>query len=98
MHPAIQTSDTNNVIFTITTKGCKGCSILNKLITEALGLTSKKVEYVTKDVSEVEKYWLRQNNVDDFPTTFLMRGNNIKFKFTGTRPAIVIARWIDVNF
>jgi len=84
-------------IYSITTKGCEGCATLNKLIEEALTLTSKKVDYTKQDFTEVDKKWLRQHNVYDYPTTFLIKDDVIKYKFIGTRPAIVIARWIDIH-
>ena len=87
----------NNTLYVITTKGCESCYRLDKLINEALDLTSKEVNYVKEDVSEVDKKWLKQNGVDDFPTTFFIKNNIIRHKFVGTRPAIVIARWIDVH-
>ncbi|MBO7692994.1 MAG: hypothetical protein J6Y28_09800 [Acholeplasmatales bacterium] len=86
-----------NKIYTITTEGCESCYRLEKLINAALGLTKKEVEVVFEDVKSVDKNWLKRNNVTDFPTTFLIKDNSIKFKFIGTRPAIIIARWIDVR-
>ena len=85
-----------NKIYTVTTKGCESCYRLEKLINEALSLTKKEVEVVSEDVKSVNKNWLKRNNVTDFPTTFLIKDNSIKFKFIGTRPSIIIARWIDV--
>ena len=87
----------NKTLYTITTKGCESCYKLEKLINEALELTNKKIEYINQDVSEIDKKWLKQNKVEDFPTTFLIKDDIIRYKFVGTRPAIVIARWIDVH-
>lgn len=86
-----------NKILVITTKGCESCYKLDKLINEALSITKKEVEYIKQDVSEVDKNFIKQHKIEDFPTTFLIKNGIIKFKFTGTRPAIVIARWIDVQ-
>lgn len=90
-------TNNENVLYTITTKGCQSCNILDKLVNEALKLTKREVEYIKQDVSEVNKTWIKKNNIEDFPTTFLIKNGNIKFKFTGTWPSIVIARWIDVQ-
>lgn len=87
----------NSKIFCITTKGCKSCYIVDKLIKEALSMSKKNPEYVNQDFTQVDKKWLRQNNVTDYPTTFLIKDDIIRYKFVGTRPAIVIARWIDVH-
>jgi hypothetical protein len=84
-------------IYVITTKGCEGCLRLDRLIQEALTLSHKKVEYTKQDFTEVDKKWLKSNNVEDYPTTFLIKDDIIRYRFTGTRPAIVIARWIDIH-
>lgn len=84
-------------IFTITTKGCEGCATLDRLINEALNIAKKEVTYYRKDKSDVETKWLKENKVEDFPTTFLIKNGIIVRRFKGTMPAIVIARLIDVN-
>lgn len=83
-------------ILVITTKGCEGCRIINNLIKQAL-TNYKDVEYETKDKSEVSDKLLKANYVNDFPATFLIRNNEVKFVFVGTRPVPVISRYIDVN-
>lgn len=86
-----------NKIYVITTEGCTACKILNKLVEEALTITSKNVEHITEDISQVSKDFLKKHNVRDFPTTFLMKDDIVKYKFTGSWPSPVIARWIDVK-
>lgn len=86
-----------NQIYTITTKGCESCLINERLIKEALSITKKKVDYTTQDFTQVDKNWLKQNNITDYPTTLLIKDDVIRFKYTGTRPSVVIARWIDVH-
>ena len=44
-----------NKIVLVTTKGCEGCNIMHKSIKQALDCTSKKIEYVVKDVTELTK-------------------------------------------
>lgn len=88
-----------NQILLVTTKGCEGCGIVTRLIEEAINSRPEKtIEFVSKDVSEFSKKWLKQNKVTDFPTTFLIQNDSIRFSFVGTKPAVVIARWIDVYF
>ena len=88
-----------NKILLITTKGCEGCGIATKLIVEAIESRPEiPVEFVSKDISEFNKKWLKQNKISDFPTTILMQNDIIKFSFVGTRPSVVIARWIEVYF
>ena len=89
--------DKYSQIYSITTKGCESCTTLDRLINEALSLTSKKVIYTKQDFTQVNKKWLKQHGVYDYPTTFLIKDDVVKYKFVGTRPAIVIARWIDVH-
>ena len=84
-------------IYSITTEGCESCATLDRLIEEALKLTKKKPIYTKQDYKQVDKKWLKTNRVEDFPTTFLIKNDVIRYKFVGTRPAVVIARWIDVH-
>ena len=90
-------ANTPSLIYAITTKGCESCFTLERLINEALTLTHKKVEFIKQDFTEVNKKWLKQHDVYDYPTIFLIKDDVIRYKFVGTRPAIVIARWIDVH-
>ena len=88
-----------NKVLLITTKGCEGCSILKRLIPEAISMTNVLIEsFEIKDVSEIDKSFLKINKVKDFPTTFLIQNDKVKFSFKSTRPAIVIARFIEVHF
>lgn len=87
-----------NKIVLITTKGCEGCSIMRYSINSALLYSSKEIEFEVKDVSEMsgaEKYRLR---LTDFPTTLFYKDGNLVRKEIGTRPHIVVLRWIDIDF
>lgn len=87
-----------NKIEVITTEGCHSCEIIKKLIDEAIKLSKVNIdEIIYKDYKEYNKNWLKQNKITDFPTILLIKDNSIKFKFSGTRPVIVIARWLDIN-
>lgn len=87
-----------NKIVLVTTKGCEGCNIMHKSIKQALDCTSKKIEYVVKDITELTKEEKSKLKTSDFPTTVFYKNNRITRKEVGTRPYIVVVRWIDVDF
>ena len=87
-----------NKIVLITTKGCEGCSIMRNSIKQALNNTSKKIEYITKDISDLTKAEKAKLKSSDFPTILFVKNNRIVRKEIGTKPYIVVLRWIDVDF
>lgn len=87
-----------NKIVLITTKYCEGCNIMHKSIKQALNCTSKKIEYVVKDISELTKEEKSKLKLNDFPTTLFYKDARLVRKEVGTRPHIVVVRWIDVDF
>ena len=87
-----------NKIVLITTKGCEGCNIMHKSIKQALNCTSKKIEYVVKDVTELNKEEKSKLKTYDFPTTLFYKNNRITRREVGTRPYIIVVRWIDIDF
>ena len=87
-----------NKIVLVITKGCEGCNIMHKSIKQALDCTSKKIEYVTKDVMELTKEEKSKLKTYDFPTTLFYKNDRITRREVGTRPYIVVVRWIDVDF
>ena len=87
-----------NKIVLVTTKGCEGCNIMHKSIKQALDCTSKKIEYVVKDITELTKEEKSKLKTYDFPTTLFYKNNRITRQEVGTRPYIVVVRWIDVDF
>ena len=87
-----------NKIVLVTTKGCEGCNIMHKSIKQALDCTSKKIEYVVKDVTELTKEEKSKLKTYDFPTTLIYKNDRITRREVGTRPYIVVVRWIDVDF
>lgn len=85
-------------ILLITTKGCEGCKIQENLIKEAIKNSGLDIVFNKVDVNDCRKTWLRIHNVTDFPTTMMFDdANELKFQFSGTRPVIVIERYIDVH-
>ena len=87
-----------NKIVLVTTKGCEGCNIMHKSIKQALDCTSKKIEYVVKDVTELTKSEKSKLKTYDFPTTLFCKNNRITRQEVGTMPYIVVVRWIDIDF
>ena len=90
--------ENQNKVLLITTKGCAGCTILRKLINEAISMYRGTITFEEKDLSECDKKFIKQNKITDFPTTFLIKSDIIRFKFIGTKPSIVIHRWFEVHF
>lgn len=85
-------------ILLITTKGCEGCKIQENLIKEAIKNSGLDITFNKADVNDCRKTWLKIHNVTDFPTTMMFDdANELKFQFSGTRPVIVIERYIDVH-
>ena len=89
-------------IMLITTKGCEGCEIMKNSIKQALALTKK--EGITfrqvdiKQLMETNKDLYNSLKLRDFPTTIFRKYKNIVRKEVGTRPYIVVLRWIDIDF
>lgn len=90
-----------NKILLITTKGCEGCSIMNSSIERALLATSKEVTFEkidSKDLLSKDKKFYNSLKLRDFPTTVFLKDNIVTRKEVGTRPFIVVLRWIDIDF
>jgi len=85
-------------ILLITTEGCEGCKIQENLIQDAIKNSGLDIKFNKADAKHFRKSWLKIHNVTDFPTTIMFDdANELKFKFSGTRPVIVIERYIDVH-
>lgn len=95
--PRKKIEEKKNKILLITTPGCEGCAIIRRIIEEAITLSKKSIELEVKDAKDLDKKWFNQNRITDFPTVFLIKGDIIKYRFVGTRPAIVISQWIKLN-
>ena len=80
----------------ITTKGCEACDIMKNNILEALVSTTKDISVEVKDREDVSKEELKRLNVTDFPTILFYNNDVLKYKYSGTRPTVVILRWIDI--
>lgn len=87
-----------NKIVLITTEGCEGCSIMRYSINSALLYSSKEIEFEVKDVSNLSGEEKNKLKLKDFPTTLFYKDDSLVRKEVGTRPYIVVLRWIDIDF
>ena len=89
-------------ILLITTVGCEGCEIMQNSIKEALDSTKKKDitfrESNYKTLRQMEKKLYNELHLSDFPTTVFIKDGKVVRKEIGTKPAIVVLRWIDIDF
>ena len=89
-------------ILLITTKGCEGCSIMRASIKKALASTKKEGicfhEIDVERLREENRILYNELNLRDFPTVIFKRNGLITRKEVGTRPYIVVLRWIDIDF
>jgi len=84
-------------ILLITTSRCEACNIAKSHIIDALkGYNDISLEI--KDRKEVDRYFLKENKVKDFPTTIYMIDNKVVSKSCGTYPMIVYKHWIKLYF
>ena len=84
----------------VTTKGCTGCNIMEYNIKQALKEVNKdnSILFERIDAETFGKKAIRTFNITDFPTILLFKDDNLKLKYVGSMPIIVILRWIDVYF
>ena len=87
-----------NKIMLITTKGCEGCTIARNSRKDAINQTKKSVTFEEKDTTEVSNKFLRLFKIEDFPAILLFKDEKLKVRKIGSVPAIVVLRWIYVNF
>lgn len=67
-------------------------------INSAILYSSKEIEFEAKDVSTLDIVERNNLKLRDFPTTFFYKDGNLVRKEVGTRPYIVVLRWIDIDF
>lgn len=67
-------------------------------INSALLYSSKEIEFEVKDVSTLDIQERNNLKLRDFPTTLFYKDDNLVRKEIGTRPYIVVLRWIDIDF
>lgn len=67
-------------------------------INSAILYSSKEIEFESKDVSTLDIQERNNLKLRDFPTTLFYKDGNLVRKEVGTRPYIVVLRWIDIDF
>lgn len=87
-----------NRILLVTTRGCAACVIMTRLVKQAVEESHKSIALDVKDIKAVDKSFLHSHKITDFPTTFFIKDDVVKFIYTGTNPVTVIHRWIDIHF
>ena len=65
-------------ILLITTKHCEACNIAEKNIKQAMSQSSKKITLEVKDIAEMDKKFLKDNKITDFPTVVYIKDDVIK--------------------
>ena len=67
-------------------------------INSAILYSSEEIEFEAKDVSTLDIVERNNLKLRDFPTTLFYKDGNLVRKEVGTRPYIVVLRWIDIDF
>lgn len=76
----------------IVTEGCEACRIANNLTEAAISNSNVDIVYEVTDVKQVPTSVLKQNKVEDFPTTVLIKDNEIIDTYSGTKPISFIEK------
>lgn len=84
-------------IVVVTIKGCECCKIMCRIIREVLAKRKVEIAFEAKESELLDKKFLKTFNIKDFPTILFFKEGALKFKYTGTMPASVINRWIDIH-
>lgn len=72
-------------IVVITTDGCLGCKILWHNVIKATDcLNSHGIEVEKKDISLIDKNFLKEYKVTDFPALFLIKDNKVVYSSVGS--------------
>ena len=87
-----------NKILLLTTRGCEGCSIMRTSIKQAIILSKKDIAFEEKDLGQLTKAFIQVNRIKDYPTVLFYKDDILKRKEVGSRPYIVVLRWIDIDF
>ena len=75
----------DNVIRLITTEGCEGCAIAERLIEKAVSVAEVDIFFEVIDCLDPYYYdFIRQNNITDYPTTLYIVNDKVVDKTIGT--------------
>lgn len=87
-----------NKILIVTTQGCEACNIAINNVKAAVEQSSKDIEIEVKDWHDFPRKFITSNKIKDYPTAiFCKHPSVINFKCSGSYPAAVYLRWIDLH-
>lgn len=84
-------------IFLVTTEGCVGCKIMDRILRKVLDKTIN----IAYHVSDYTKFRHNKKELDkfrDFPTTLLVDDGEVKARIVGTEPEFYIINKIRLAF
>ena len=76
-------------IFLVTTEGCAGCMIMDRILRKVL----EKTTDITYHVSDYTKFRHKKKELDkfrDFPTVLLVDNGEVKARIVGTEPEFCV--------
>lgn len=93
-----QNSDSNKVVYIITTPGCYACKCMENILKE-IQKDNPTFAITTTDFKNCPE-WLKNNVImTDFPTVVFVSDNTIKYHFRGTMSKSKVVKLItDINF
>lgn len=93
-----QTSDSNKVVYIITTYKCSACKCMEYILKE-IQKDNPTFTITTTDFQKVPE-WIKNNiALTDFPTVIFIDNDVIKYHFTGTLPGRKVVKIMnDINF
>ena len=75
----------DNIIRLITTEGCEGCAIAERLIEKAISVAEVEIHLEVIDCLDPYYYdFIKQNNITDYPTTLYIVNDKVIDKTIGT--------------
>lgn len=84
-------------IFLVTTEGCVGCIIMEKILRKVLNKTSD----IAFHVSDYTRFKHKKKELDkfkDFPTTLFVDDGEVKSRIVGTQPEFYVINKIRQSF
>lgn len=80
----------------IVTEGCEACRIANNLTEAAISNSNVDIVYEVTDVKQASSALLKKAKVKDFPTTILIKNDDVIDSYSGTKPIAFIERKIKL--
>lgn len=84
-------------IFLVTTKGCAGCKVMEKILRRVLD----KTDNIAFHVSDYTRFRHKKRELDkfrDFPTTLFVNDGEVKSRIVGTQPEFYVINKIRQSF